>query len=256
MGAVQAQWKPSDWVSTMCPAKNIFYKVDRLDVLTGNLYFAHQIIYLINKDLEPRECIRWWLWVKIGDNIERDREWCNEWCRDLHILTDVHERWLGPLPSSVTLSRMVTISDPQFPCLQTGTIILYITPPPGKAIPHGPDLSLHWLLWSRLSSHLFHHGLQTGFLPTPPWAPWGPFNHRGSEHVYHLMSDDKVRYTEQCSCCYAVNSLQTTHRKRVAGVNLSTQVSVAPGPFVFFLSPHRPEAYCMRETPSFPLPSA
>ena len=75
--------------------------------------------------------------MKIGDNIERDREWCNEWCRDLHILTDVHERWLGPLPSSVTLSKMVTISDPWFPCRQTGTIILYIIPPPGKAILHG-----------------------------------------------------------------------------------------------------------------------
>ena len=49
------------------------------------------------------------------------------------------------------------------------------------------------------------------------------------------MSDDKVRDTEQCSCCYAVNSLQTTYRKRVAGANLSTQFSVAPGLFVFFI---------------------
>jgi len=32
---------------------------------------------------------------------------------------------------------MVTISDPWFPCRQTGTIILYIIPPPGKAILHG-----------------------------------------------------------------------------------------------------------------------
>ena len=98
-----------------------------------------------------------------------------------------------------------------------------------------PDLSLRWLLRPRRSSHLFHHGLQTGFLPTPPWAPWGPFYHSPSEHVYHLMSDDQVRDTEQCSCCYAVNSLQTTYRKRVAGANLSTQFSVAPGLFVFFI---------------------
>ena len=43
----------------MCPAKNIFYKVDRLDVLTGNVYFVQQIIYLIKEDLEPRECVTW-----------------------------------------------------------------------------------------------------------------------------------------------------------------------------------------------------
>ena len=30
---------------------NIFYEVNRLDVLTGNLYFVQQIIYLIKKDL-------------------------------------------------------------------------------------------------------------------------------------------------------------------------------------------------------------
>ena len=36
----------------MCPArKYFFYQVDRLDVLTGNLYFVQQIIYLIKKDL-------------------------------------------------------------------------------------------------------------------------------------------------------------------------------------------------------------
>lgn len=51
MGAVQAQCKPSVWVSTMCPEGNIFYEVNRLDVLTGNLYFVQQIIYLIKKDL-------------------------------------------------------------------------------------------------------------------------------------------------------------------------------------------------------------
>ena len=29
--------------------------------------------------------------------------------------------------------------------------------------------------------------------------------HRCSEHVHRLRSDDKVRYTEQCSCWYVVN---------------------------------------------------
>ena len=29
--------------------------------------------------------------------------------------------------------------------------------------------------------------------------------HRCSEHVHCLMTDDKVRYTEQCSCWYFVN---------------------------------------------------
>ena len=38
---------------------NFVYKVERLDVLTGNLYFVQQIIYLIKEDVEPRECIRW-----------------------------------------------------------------------------------------------------------------------------------------------------------------------------------------------------
>ena len=52
------------------------------------------------------------------------------------MLTDVGENRSGPLPSSVTLSEMLTLSDPQFPHLQMGTILLYIIPPPGEAIPH------------------------------------------------------------------------------------------------------------------------
>ena len=50
---------------------HFIYKVDRPDVLTGNLYFVQQIIYLRKEDLEPRECVTWWLLAKIGDNIER-----------------------------------------------------------------------------------------------------------------------------------------------------------------------------------------
>ena len=98
-----------------------------------------------------------------------------------------------------------------------------------------PDPSLKWLPRPRLSSHLFHYCLQSGFLPTRLWAPLGPFCQRCSEHVYHLMSDDKVRFTEQCSCCYAVNLLQTTHRKQVARANFSTQFSVTPGLFMLFI---------------------
>jgi len=142
--------------------------------------------------------------VKIGDNIERDREWCNEWCRDLHILTDVHERWLGPLPSSVTLSKMVTISDPRFPCLQMGTIILYIIPPPGKAIPHG-------LIPASAGScgQGSHHSCFTmvfSLASCPPHHELLEDLYRGSVHVYHLMSHDKVRYTavQLLLCCQFV----------------------------------------------------
>jgi len=255
MGAVQAQWKPSDWVSTMCPAKNIFYKVDRLDVLTGNLYFAQQIIYLVNKDLEPRECIRWWFWVKIGDNIERDREWCNERCRDLHILIDVHERWLGPLPSSVTLSKMVTISDPRFPCLQMGAIILYIIPPPGKAIPHGlipasagpcGQGSLHtcFTMVFSLASCPPHHELLEDLLTT------------GAQNTFTILWV-MIRWGTQSSAAAVMLSIRCKQR---IGNEWLEQTS--PLGFLLlqgrlcFLSPHRPEAYCTRETPSFPLPSA
>ena len=100
---------------------------------------------------------------------------------------------------------MLTLSDPRFPCLQMGTIILYVITPPGEAHSWPSDPSLRWLPRPRLPSHLFHHCLQSGFLPTPLWAPWGPFYHRCSKQDYHLMSDDKVRYAEQCSYCYAVN---------------------------------------------------
>ena len=49
---------------------NFVYTVERLDMLTGNLYFVLQINYLKKGDVEPR----WWLWVKIGDDIKRVRE--------------------------------------------------------------------------------------------------------------------------------------------------------------------------------------
>jgi len=60
--------------------------------------------------------------------------------------------------------------------------------------------------------------------------------HRRSEHVYHLMSDD--RWGTQSNAAVVMLSicvLQTTHRERVARENRSAQFSVGPGLFVSFI---------------------
>ena len=220
-------------------------------MLTGNLYFVQQIIYLIKKDLFIS--IRWWLWVKIGETL-RETESGVMNSAELHILTDAHERWLGPLPSSVTLSKMVTISDPRFPCLQTGTIILYAIPPPGKAIPHGlipastgscGQGSHHTCLTMvfRLASCPPHHELLEGLLTTE--AP-------NTFTILWVMT----RWGTQSSAAAVMLSIRC---KQHIGNEWLEQTS--PLRFLLLqghlcLSPHRPEAYCTRETPSFPLPSA
>ena len=61
---------------------------------------------------------------------------------------------------------MLTLSDPQFPCLQMGTIIFYVIPPPGEAHSWPSDPSLRWLLRPRLSSHL--SPLSSVWLPAHP----------------------------------------------------------------------------------------
>ena len=226
MGAVQAQWKPSVWVSTMCPARKYFLYSRHTGCANGKSILCSADYLSSKQGLRAKECIRWWLWVKIGDNIERDREWCNEWCRDLHILTDVHERWLGPLPSSVTLSKMVTISDPQFPCLQTGTIILYIIPPPGKAILHGlipastgscGQGSHHtcFTMVFRLASCPPHHELLEDLLTT------------GAQNTFTILWV-MIKWGTQSSAAadtLSICLLQTQYTKKVARSNLLAQFS-------------------------------
>ena len=103
--------------------------------------------------------------------------------------------------------------------------------------------------------------------PFPTWnAPVGTKSgkhrsgslvpHRCSEHVYHLMSDDNVRYTEQCSYCYAVNLFVANNIYETSGLEQTDRLSflLVQG-CLCLLSPHYPEPYYTRVTPTFPLPS-
>lgn len=158
-----------------------------------------------------------------------------------------------------------------------GTIILSIISPPGEAVPHhlasriclicAPNI--RWLLLATALSHLFHHHLQSGSLPTTLCALREPFScikhscvqkvcqstgpgawyPAGAQRTYFcLVSDDNMRYTEQCSCCYVVNLFVANNiRKRVARTKLSAlKFSVGQRLVVSFV-PTLSEPYCTPE---------
>ena len=129
------------------------------------------------------------------------------------------------------------------------TIIVCVIPPTGESHSSPSDPSLCFLLRPSLSSHLLHHCLQSGSLPTVSslrtlfpyetflWAQslevWCPTGTQNTFTILWVM----IRWSTQSNAAVMLSIclLQTTYTKQVARENWSPQFSVSPGLFVSFI---------------------